>query len=872
MKVASIMGSNKIYPLRQLEHDQCWQLFAKHAFQDNYHQSSRDCEEIGMKIVEKCKGLPLALTTVGSLLHQKSTVSEWECILKSEIWEFSEEDSDILPALRLSYHHLPPHLKRCFAYCALFPKDYMFDKKFLIQLWMTENFLQCHQRSKSLEVVGEEYFNDLLSRSFFQQSSFSDETCFFMHDLLSDLAKYVSGDFCFRLEVCQAKNIPQITRHFSIAISQFHGFGTLHDTRRFRTFFPTREGMNFIHRDWYCKMALHELFSKRKFLRVLSLSHCYNLYVVPDSVGNLKLLRSLDLSNTNIKNLSNSTCSLYNLQILKLNCIRSMELPSNLHKLTNLHRLELIKTKVRKVPFHMGKLKNLQVLMSSFVVGKGRQFSIQPLGELNLKGGLSIEKLQKVENSSDAIAMDLKNKTQLVELELKWDRDQEVGDSMEEKNDIVIENLQPSKQLEKLSINNYGGKQFPRWLSDNSLLNMVSLTLMNCQSCQYLPSLGLLPFLKHLTIEGFDGVVSIDSDFYGSSSCSFTSLETLRLYSMIAWEKWECRAVTGAFPRLQYLRLDRCPKLKGHLPMQVALLKTLYITCCEQLLGNNGGLQSDGKNLDIVGHEMETWLVELIGRMISCTSHDYMHISYSPNMNIPMSPCYNFLVTLKIHDTCDSLTTFTLDLFPALQLLSLYGCKNLQRISQGHGVGHNHLKDLTIWKCPQFESLPEGMHILPSLYKLTIRDCPKHELFPNGGLPSNLETMDLNNCSKLITSMKGSLGANPTLETLWIGKLGTESFPDEGLLPHSLNCLWIIDCPNLKKLDYKGLCHLSSRETMVLQNCPSLQCLPEDLCNLPSLEKLVVQECRSLQCLPEGLRHLSSLKKLVLQNCPVSDV
>jgi len=38
-----------------------------------------------MKIVEKCKGLPLALKTMGSLLYNKSSVSEWETVFQSEI-------------------------------------------------------------------------------------------------------------------------------------------------------------------------------------------------------------------------------------------------------------------------------------------------------------------------------------------------------------------------------------------------------------------------------------------------------------------------------------------------------------------------------------------------------------------------------------------------------------------------------------------------------------------------------------------------------------------------------------------------------------------------------------------------------------------
>ncbi|KAG2396564.1 uncharacterized protein HKW66_Vig0228390 [Vigna angularis] len=91
-------------------------------------------------------------------------------------------------------------------------------------------------------------------------------------------------------------------------------------------------------------MSIHELFSKFKLLRMLSLCFVLDLQGLPDSVGNLGHLRS-DLE----------------------------ELPSNLYLLTNLYRLEFIETKVRKVPPHLEKLKNLKVVMN-FSVGHGREF------------------------------------------------------------------------------------------------------------------------------------------------------------------------------------------------------------------------------------------------------------------------------------------------------------------------------------------------------------------------------------------------------------------------------------------------------------------------------------------------------------------
>ncbi|KAG5117493.1 hypothetical protein JHK84_043606 [Glycine max] len=774
-KVASTMRSEQ-HHLQQLQEDYCWKLFAKHAFHDDNPQPNPGYNEIGMKIVEKCGGLPLALKSIGNLLHNKSFVSDWENILKSEIWEI--EDSDIVPALAVSYHHLPPHLKTCFAYYTLFPKDYEFDKECLIQLWMAENFLHCHQGSKSPEEVGQQYFNDLLSRSFFQQSSENKEV-FVMHDVLNDLGKYVCGDIYFRLEVDQAKCTQKTARYFSVAMNNkqhFDEFGTLCDTKRLLGIAICRY-LN-------CSPSLSSYVSY--------LSHCSDINELPNSVCNLKHLRSLDLSHTSIKKLPDSTCSLSNLQILKLNYCRYLkEQPSNLHELTNLHRLEFVNTKIIKVPPHLGKLKNLQVSMSSFDVGKTSEFTIQQLGELNLHGRLSFWELQNIENPSDALAADLKNKTRLVELELEWNWNRNPDDSAKERDAIVIENLQPSKHLEKLSIRNYGE---PRDFKSS-----------------------------------LDGIVSIGADFHGNGTSSFPSLETLKFSSMKAWEKWECEAVIGAFPCVQYLSISKCPKLKGDLPEQLLPLKKLQISECKQLeasapraleldLKDFGKLQLDWaslKKLRMGGHSAETSLQE---------KSDTLKELY-----ICCCPKNGILCNCEMSDNgFDSQKTFPLDFFPALRTLHLRGFHNLQMITQDHT--HNHLEFLKIRECPQLESLPGSMHmLLPSLKELVIDDCPRVESFPEGGLPSNLKEMGLYKCSSgLMASLKGALGGNPSLESLGIVELDAESFPDEGLLPLSLTCLRIRDFRNLKKLDYKGLCQLSSLKKLILGNCPNLQQLPEE--------------------------------------------
>ncbi|XP_022637886.1 putative disease resistance protein At3g14460 [Vigna radiata var. radiata] len=588
-------------------------------------------------------------------------------------------------------------------------------------------------------------------------------------------------------------------------------------------------------------MSINDLFSKFKFIRVLSLSYCNRLTEVPESIGNLKHIRLLNLSHTNIEKLPDSLSLLYKLQILKLNCCQKLkELPSYLHQLDNLCRLEFVHTRVKNVPTHLGKRKALQVLMSSFCVKKSKEFGIQQLGELDLHGSLTIDELQNIENPSDALEADLKNKSHLMGLELTWKLI--VGSHVDStKVGNVIENLRPSKCLKKLSVINYVGKQFPNWLLNNSLPNLVYLVLLNCKNCQRFPRLGLLPFLMKLVISRCDEIVNIDADFHGNNSCSFKSLETLEFSFMMQWEKWECKAVTGAFPRLQHLSMHYCPKLKGHLPEKLVPLKTLKITSCQQLeastprtialeVNHCGKLQLEWatmKRLRMGCHSTEASLLENITSDISL---QHMHI-------------YSSLTSISVNSV--SLRTFPLDFLTKLRTLSITEFPNLQTISQDHV--HNHLQDLAITNCPKFESFPTNMHtLLPSLTKLHIADCPRLESFPKGGLPSNLKCMSLNNCSRLVGSLKGAFGANALLEMLSIEEVDAECFPEEGLLPLSVTSLTIDHCLNLKEIDYKGLYQLSSLQTLRLLNCPNFQRLPDE--GLPkSISSLEIANCPLLK-------------------------
>ena len=130
--VAEITSTISPYFLEGLSKSQSWLLLKQMAFKKEQETVDPNLEAIGMEIVENCQGVPLAIKTIGRVLYFKNTKDEWSYIKNNELTNVTQSKNGVLPVLKLSYDHLPSHLKCCFAYCSLFPKDYLIDKLTLI--------------------------------------------------------------------------------------------------------------------------------------------------------------------------------------------------------------------------------------------------------------------------------------------------------------------------------------------------------------------------------------------------------------------------------------------------------------------------------------------------------------------------------------------------------------------------------------------------------------------------------------------------------------------------------------------------------------------------------------------------------------------
>ncbi|VAH99112.1 unnamed protein product [Triticum turgidum subsp. durum] len=169
--VAAHASRGHTIKMEALPEDKSWDLFCKKAFpKDTNHECPTDLKPLSEEITSKCKGLPLAIVSVGSLLCvREKTVEEWRRVNNQLGWEINNNSrlDHIRNVLHLSFIYLPTQLKCCLLYCSLFSEDYVFQRKQIVRLWTAEGFIKERGRN-TLEEVAEGYLKELIDRNMLQ--------------------------------------------------------------------------------------------------------------------------------------------------------------------------------------------------------------------------------------------------------------------------------------------------------------------------------------------------------------------------------------------------------------------------------------------------------------------------------------------------------------------------------------------------------------------------------------------------------------------------------------------------------------------------------------------------------------------------------
>ncbi|MQL81108.1 hypothetical protein Taro_013563 [Colocasia esculenta] len=928
-KIAKMTRATLTYHLPVLQEEHCRELFRRWAFEGRNLDSLPNLKDIGDKISKKCKGLPLAAKTLAGLLSSEDDEEVWNRILQCDIWDIDEE-TGIMSILRLSYQHLPAHLKRCLRYCSVFPKGYEFDMDHLVWMWMAQGYVQA-KGELQMEDIGKKYFDDLLRRSFFHCSR---ET-FLMHDFIHDLARSVSGDECCSVEGDKFHSIQVDVRHMSVvccsdpssiaSAGHHYGTGTLRSLLFFRCYVMG-----------ICLMKpLDDLFNQMKHLRVLDLS-CTDLQSLPTSIGCLKHLRYLGLrSNRMIRQLPESVGSLHHLQTIDLESSGIQFLPNSISNLLNLRHI--ICKDGLQYPVGIGRLINLQT-MAGFIVSSGHDYA--KLGELkhiNNVRSLRISGIANLTDVDEAKEACLEKKNQLQSLDLSWSGHSSITDQ-------VLESLKPNPKLEWLCISCFNGRSPPSWLGHPSFSKLTTLKLIGSKCWSSLPPLGQLPSLKCLYISTIKGVEYIDDEFF---SGGFPRLETLTFKYMSNWKSWR-GAQNGECRQLRKLTIDSCDNLISLSINNLHSLQDLEIIECGRLqFSNDYRLPSTLQVLHIRMGRMYNNVVlrdvytvqEAIDTRINLWQRlltlelvwDYQagHRSFKreepeevlknlqPHNNLNKlviegfvgsrfptwlgDPSFTNLVHVKLINCSHCEVLPQLGQLPALMELYISGANMLRCIGKEFFYSNcstygrqafTSLRKLEFNDMPSWEGWVEMEDdCLPCLHELILRHCPVLKALPR--LPTSLREMEVENCDVIIlphsldhiTSLCTlRISQMPKLKNLpglpWsLRKLVLERLPvlADLLPPQCLRDLVLQSCNEAMLV--ASLPHLTLLTSLHISDLPNLETIP--LHNLGVLQELHVSNCPKLKKLDctyfssalleyiEGLQALKSLERLSVSDCPM---
>lgn len=168
---------------------------------------------------------------------------------------------------------------------------------------------------------------------------------------------------------------------------------------------------------------------------------------IPREIGTLIHLRYLNLSNNaKIEELPETICELYNLQTLDLfSCWKLQKLPQGIGKLINLrHVINQWTFAFRYMPKEIERLTCLHTL-NEFIVGSvghgGKAGTLECLINLDhLRGSLRITRLGNVADVGGAKRAELKNKKNLLRLDLNFQKDAE-EERKNEEDEAVLESF-----------------------------------------------------------------------------------------------------------------------------------------------------------------------------------------------------------------------------------------------------------------------------------------------------------------------------------------------------------------------------------------------------------------------------------------------
>ncbi|XP_040376217.1 disease resistance protein RGA2-like [Oryza brachyantha] len=813
--VARMIGTMSKVEVNGLDETTFWCLFKAWAFFGSAnHERDPTLQSIGKHIAKALKGNPLAARSVGALLNRNVSFEHWRNVQYR--WKsLLEHDDDILAILKFSYEFLPVHLKQCFSYCSLFPKDHKFTGEKLVHAWISQNFVKFECHSKRLEETGKQYLDNLVDWGFFEEV----ESHYVMHDLMHDLAGKVSQNECATVDGLEYKKISPGVRHVSIITTAYDKQEPSNFlTEKFEKILCSigsmqklRSLMFFGKKSILLLRSLRGLFKELRSLRLL------RIYMTTDDIsGTHNLLKPYHLRyleffvfatkkkfgyrDTVNASIPQALTKFYHLQVLDAGCEGDFAVPTGLNNLINLRHL-IAHEKVHSGIAGVGNLTSLQELI--FKVQDAGNFSIGQLRAMNELKTLGISQLENVKTRQEANSANLGEKEHLEELSLSWDDNYlSLEPNSDKTRDDVLEGLEPHHNLKHLQLIRYTGATSPTWLASR-VTSLQVLHLENCRQWKIVQSLEMLPLLRKLKLIRMWNLIEVSIPCY---------LEELVLVNMPKLEKCVGTYGLDLISGMRVLIVKDCPLLNEFTLFQNdyfhAEQKSWFLSLNKLTIGHC--------------HHIIAWKILPLEEMQALKKLELMDVPIVEELSVP-----------------------SLEKLVLIQIPRLQSCNGI-----------------TTAPSPQFStSQGDQRELVCSLRELTINDCPSLIVpfpIPPSSLISFLSIKGLPSFPTMVINQRVL-----TIESNELSEL------DGRILPfHNLNgIIWlnIRHCPNLTRISIDGFSKPHVMSKPVHDNSIPDTSYPV----FSSLTSLTIQSCGIAgQWLALMLPHLQSLENLELWGCP----
>ncbi|KAG4966467.1 hypothetical protein JHK85_041442 [Glycine max] len=193
-EVCISMQCQTIIELNLLTGEEAWDLFKLNA--NITGESPYVLKGVATKIVDECKGLPIAIVTVGSTLKGK-TFEEWESALSrledSKPLDIPKGLRSPYACLQLSYDNLTNQLaKSLFLLCSIFPEDHEIDLEDLFRfgkgMGLTGTFGTMVKARREMQTA----VSILIDSFLLLQASKKERVK--MHDMVRDVALWIASE------------------------------------------------------------------------------------------------------------------------------------------------------------------------------------------------------------------------------------------------------------------------------------------------------------------------------------------------------------------------------------------------------------------------------------------------------------------------------------------------------------------------------------------------------------------------------------------------------------------------------------------------------------------------------------------------------